>query len=56
MTILARRFAIICLAMAVFATGLTMVVQHSDRRGTANATGFTVSCPQAAGVHCRAAL
>lgn len=56
MTILARRFAVICLAMGVFAAGLTMVVQHSDRRGTANAIGFKVSCPQAAGIHCRAAL
>lgn len=56
MTILARRFTILCLAMAVFAVGLTMVVQHSDRRGPANAIGFNVSCPQTAGIHCRAAL
>ena len=56
MTILARRFTILCLAMAVFAAGLTMVVRHSDRRGPANAIGFNISCPQTAGIHCRAAL
>jgi|EndMetStandDraft_2_1072991.scaffolds.fasta_scaffold605937_2 hypothetical protein len=56
MTILARRFTILCLAICVFAAGLAMVVQHSDRRGNANAIGLNVSCPQAAAIHCRAAL
>ena len=56
MTILARRFTILCLAIGVFAAGLAMVVEHSDRRGPANTLGLNVSCPQTMGVHCRAAL
>ena len=56
MTILARRFTIICLAMGVFAAGLTMVVQHSDRRNPVNAIGLSAPCPQPAGIYCRAAL
>ena len=56
MTILARRFTILCLATVVFAAGLTMVVQHSDRRGSLNAIGLGAPCPQPAGIHCRVAL
>jgi hypothetical protein len=57
MTILARRFTIICLAMGVFAAGLTMVVQHSDKRSPfTNAIGLNAPCPQPAGIHCRATL
>jgi hypothetical protein len=56
MTILARRFTILCLAMSVFAVGLTMVVQKSDRRGRVDAIWLSAPCPQPAGIHCRAAL
>lgn len=56
MTILARRFTIICLAMGVFAVGLTMVVQKADRRSPINAIGLSAPCPEPAGIHCRAAL
>lgn len=56
MTILARRFTIICLAMGVFAAGLTMVVQSSDRRGPTHMIGLGAPCPQPAGIHCRIAL
>ena len=56
MTILARRFTILCLAMVVFAAGLTMVVQHGDRRGPLNTIGLAAPCPQPAGIYCRAAL
>lgn len=56
MTILARRFTILCLAMGAFAAGLTMVVQHSDRRGPVNAIGLGTPCPQPTGIYCRVAL
>lgn len=56
MTILARRFTILCLAMSVFAVGLTMVVQKSDRRSPVNAIGLNAPCPEPAGIHCRTAL
>ena len=56
MTIMARRFTILCLAMSVFAVGLTMVVQHSERRGPFSTIGLAAPCPQPSGVHCRAAL
>lgn len=56
MTILARRFTIICLAMGVFAAGLSMVVQNSDRRSPTNAMGLSAPCPQPSGIHCRVAL
>lgn len=56
MTILARRFTILCLAMGVFAVGLTMVVQKSDRRGPITTIGLGAPCPEPAGIHCRAAL
>lgn len=56
MTILARRFTIICLAMSVFAAGLTMIVQHSDRRSPFNTIGLSAPCPQPSGIHCRATL
>lgn len=56
MTILARRFTIICLAMGVFAAGLTMVVQHSERRHSINVMGLSAPCPHPSGIYCRAAL
>ncbi|MGV3550214.1 hypothetical protein [Rhizobium sp.] len=56
MTILARRFTILCLAMSVFAVGLTMVVQNSDRRSPARTIGLGAPCPQPSGVYCRIAL
>lgn len=56
MTIMARRFTILCLFMSVFAAGLTMVVQHADRRDPLNTIGLAAPCPQPSGIHCRAAL
>lgn len=56
MTIIARRFTIICLVMGVFAAGLTMVVQNSERRSQIGAIGLSAPCPQPAGTHCRAGL
>ena len=56
MSILARRFTILCLAVGVFAVGLTMVVQKADRRSPVNAIGLSAPCPEPAGISCRAAL
>ena len=56
MTIMARRFTILCLTMSVFAVGLTMVVQHSERRGPFKAIGLSAPCPQPSGLFCRSAL
>ena len=56
MTILARRFTIICLAMGIFAAGLSMVVQSSDRRAPGHAIGLGAACPQPSGLYCRVAL
>lgn len=56
MTVLARRFTILCLAMSVFAVGLTMVVQKSDCRSPVNAIGLSAPCPQPTGIHCRGTL
>ena len=56
MSILARRFTILCFAMAAFAVGLAMVVQHVERRSPQNVLGFNTSCVQTAAIHCRATL
>jgi hypothetical protein len=56
MTILARRFTIICLFMGLFAVGLTMVVQQGERRSQTGAIGLTAPCPQPPGLQCRASL
>jgi hypothetical protein len=56
MTILARRFTILCLGMAVFAVGLTMVIQHSDRRAPLNSIGLSATCSPAGSFHCRFSL
>ncbi|MBX9456241.1 MAG: hypothetical protein KL863_09590 [Rhizobium sp.] len=56
MTILARRFTILCLGMGVFAAGLAMVVQHSERRHPVSAIGLNAPCPQPGGIHCRPVL
>ncbi len=56
MTILARRFTIICLFMGLFAMGLTMVVQQGERRSQTGAIGLSAPCPQPPGLHCRASL
>ena len=56
MTILARRFTILCLVMGIFAVGFTMVVQNSPRRGQASIMELGAPCPQPSGSHCRASL
>ena len=56
MSILARRFTIICLIMSLFAVGLTVVVESSTRRSQLGAIGLSAPCPQPSGVHCRASL
>lgn len=56
MTILARRFTILCLIMSVFAVALTMVVQSADRRSPSHTLGLSAPCPQPAGIHCRVSL
>ena len=53
MTILARRFTIICLVMGLFAMGLTMVVQQGARQSHAGIIGLSAPCPQPAGIVCR---
>lgn len=56
MTILARRFTIICLVMGIFAVSFAMVVQHSERRSNVGTIGLAAPCPQPAGLYCRTAL
>ena len=56
MTILARRFTIICLVMSIFAVGFTMVVEYSDRRTPRNAIGLGAPCTQTLAIDCRIAL
>jgi hypothetical protein len=56
MTIMARRFTILCLTMSMFAVGLSMVMQHSARRGSFHTIGLSAPCPQPTGIHCRAGL
>jgi hypothetical protein len=56
MSILARRFTILCLAMAVFAAGLAVVVQRVERRSPHKLIGFSALCIQPAALHCRATL
>lgn len=56
MTVIARRFTIICLIMSLFAVGLTMAVENSARRNTIGAIGLNAPCPQPSGIHCKASL
>ena len=56
MTIIARRFTIICLIMSLFAVGLTMAVENGARRNHIGAVGLNAPCPQPLGVHCKASL
>lgn len=56
MTIIARRFTIICLIMSLFAVGLTMAVEKSARRNHAGVIGLSAPCPQPSGIHCKASL
>ena len=56
MTIIARRFTIICLIMSLFAVGLTMAVENSARRNNIGVTGLSAPCPQPSGMHCKASL
>ena len=50
MTILIRRFAIVCLTFTIFALALSMTVNSHPRR-IAN-LGLGAPCPQPAGSHC----
>lgn len=52
MTILMRRFAIVCLSFAVFAIAMTMAVNSQSHRMASNHTGLAAPCPQPAGIHC----
>ena len=56
MTILARRFSILCLAMVLFAVGLTIVVDNSQRRSPFKAISLSAPCSQTSGLHCRVSL
>jgi hypothetical protein len=56
MTIIARRFTIICLIMSLFAVGLSVAVESSTRRGYVSAIGLNAPCPQPSGIRCKASL
>jgi len=56
MTIIARRFTIICLIMSLFAVGLSVAVESSTRHGHIGAIGLNAPCPQPSGLHCKASL
>lgn len=53
MTILARRFAIICLMSGIFAVTLLMAVESGSRRGQLTSFDLGAPCPQSAGLSCR---
>jgi hypothetical protein len=56
MTIIARRFTIICLIMGLFAAGLTVAVESSSRRNHSGLIGLSAPCPQPSGIYCKASL
>jgi hypothetical protein len=56
MTIIARRFTILCLIMSLFAVGLTMAVENGARRTHVGTVGLSAPCPQPSGIHCKASL
>lgn len=56
MTVIARRFTILCLIMSLFAVGLSVAVESSTRRSHIGAAGLAAPCPQPSGVHCKASL
>ncbi|UVC10399.1 hypothetical protein IHQ71_07280 [Rhizobium sp. TH2] len=56
MTIIARRFTIICLIMSLFAVGLTAAVESSGKRNHVGVIGLSAPCPQPSGIHCKASL
>lgn len=53
MTIMMRRFTIICLSAALFAVGLLTIVERSDRPARGNPFGVEAPCPQPDGSQCR---
>jgi hypothetical protein len=52
MTILLRRFTIICLTFLVFALAMVMIVNNHARRPTNGQFALGAPCPQPAGIHC----
>lgn len=56
MSILLRRFTIICLTFLVFALVMIMVVNNAARRPGSGQLGLDAPCPQPAGIHCSAKI
>jgi len=54
MTILLRRFTIICLTFVIFALVMVMAVNNQARRPGATQFGLNAPCPQPAGLRCSA--
>ncbi len=55
-TIMARRFAIICLTFALFAIGLWTLVENSKRPAHIGQFDLAAPCPQPAGTGCKARI
>jgi hypothetical protein len=56
MTILLRRFSILCLSFMLFAIGLLMLVEGHSRQPHIGQIGLDAPCPQPQGIHCKARL
>lgn len=56
MTILLRRFTIICLTFLVFALVMIMVVNNAARRPGSSQLRLDAPCLQPAGIHCSAKI
>jgi hypothetical protein len=54
MTILLRRFTILCLTFVVFALVMVMTINNTARRTGLVPFGLDAPCPQPSGIHCRA--
>ena len=52
MTILIRRFSIICLTFTVFALVMVMAVNSSARHPAFGGVGLGAPCPQPLDIHC----
>lgn len=53
MTIMMRRFTIICLSAALFAIGLLTIVESHDRPAHVGQFDLGAPCPQPQGTQCR---
>lgn len=56
MTIMMRRFTIICLSAALFAVGLLTIVEQHERPGRSVTFSADHPCPQLDGGQCRTEL